>query len=134
MTLSWAVLALIGWYGREVSPHKGFRCAHAQVSGGPSCSAAVASIVAARGVLAGWRDIRAQFAACRAAGQVLARRRKGGPAGGKPGRGSDCTDLSCDACDLSCLSVHVGSDLWRALLRALVRGAWHSALRWVGRG
>ena len=67
LTATDAATAAIRFYRRRVSPHKGFRCAHAAVFGGASCSEAVLEIVRARGVVGGWRDIGARFAACRSA-------------------------------------------------------------------
>lgn len=66
-----AALALIGLYGRYLSPHKGFRCAHAALHGGPGCSGAVADILTRRGLRGGWGEVAARVAACRAAHDAL---------------------------------------------------------------
>lgn len=57
----------IRFYQRHLSPLKGFRCAHAARHGGPSCSHAVLAIVEERGLVGGWPEVRARFAACRLA-------------------------------------------------------------------
>lgn len=57
----------IRFYQRFVSPRKGFRCAHAALHGGESCSAAVARIVRDEGLLAGRGRIARRFAECREA-------------------------------------------------------------------
>lgn len=88
-----AALALIRSYQRHLSPHKGFRCAHAAVHGGESCSAAVRRLVQEDGLRAGWGRITARFVACRAAhtalrsGVVLA---LGSGSGGPQVRGVCC--------------------------------------------
>ncbi|ADV66170.1 membrane protein insertion efficiency factor YidD [Deinococcus maricopensis] len=71
MNTTTLALRSIRGYQRYLSPLKGFRCAHAAYHGGLSCSAAISRIVEARGVLGGWPDIQAQFAACRAAHDAL---------------------------------------------------------------
>ncbi len=57
-------LAAIDAYQRHLSPHKGFTCASLVVSGGLSCSAAVASLISDRGLLAAVPGIMARFAGC----------------------------------------------------------------------
>lgn len=111
-------LALIGAYRRWLSPYKGFRCAHAALHGGASCSQAVADIVAGHGLWQGRRHIRARFHACRAAYQELAAsrppRRQNPPASPPATRDqrcarrcrdcADCTDCAGTAADLcSCV-------------------------------
>ena len=61
----------IRWYQRRLSPYKGFRCAHAAVSGGPSCSTAILEIVRAQGLVGGWPQVVTRFADCRLAYQGL---------------------------------------------------------------
>ncbi|SMB91668.1 membrane protein insertion efficiency factor YidD [Deinococcus hopiensis] len=58
-------------YQRAVSPRKGFRCAHAALHGGESCSAAVVRIIREDGVLGGRRRIAARFGQCRAAHDAI---------------------------------------------------------------
>ena len=67
MTTPTTRLALSGihWYRRRLSPLKGFRCAHAALHGGASCSQAVLDIIEARGLTGGAVEIRERFAACR---------------------------------------------------------------------
>lgn len=64
-------LATIRFYQRRLSPHKGFRCAHAALHGGEGCSGAVARIVQEDGLVAGRRRIAARFRDCRAAHRAL---------------------------------------------------------------
>ena len=109
-------LLLIGAYRRWLSPYKGFRCAHAALHGGASCSQAVADIVAGHGLWQGRRHIRARFRACRAAYQALAANhtaRRPPPQAHDPGRNrcarrcrdcADCSDCAGSAADTgSCL-------------------------------
>lgn len=65
--LSTSALAAIGFYQRWLSPLKGFRCAHAALYGGESCSAAVARVIAEQGLTGSASAIRARFQACRSA-------------------------------------------------------------------
>lgn len=65
------VVFLIGLYQRYLSPHKGFRCAHAVLHHGLSCSAAVKQIVATRGIWRGAPLVRQRFIECRNASHVL---------------------------------------------------------------
>jgi|GEM_PF-1040961 len=67
---TWA-LGLIEVYGRFLSPVKGFRCAHAALHGGASCSHAVRGVIAQHGVLGGTALIAERFAACREAYAIL---------------------------------------------------------------
>lgn len=66
-------LALSGirLYQRHLSPHKGFRCAHAALHGGESCSAAVARIVREEGLRRGRARMAERFRDCRAAHNAL---------------------------------------------------------------
>ena len=102
-----AALGLIRWYQRAVSPRKGFRCAHGRYFGGPSCSGVIARIVAERGVLGGWPEVRAQFAACRVAATLLAEQK---PERQKEGCDCNCPDPDCAevGCCLSELACDLG--------------------------
>ena len=62
-----STLKAIRFYQRFLSPRKGFRCAHAVLHGGESCSAAVARIVREDGLVAGRGRIAGRFAECREA-------------------------------------------------------------------
>lgn len=64
-------LSGIRFYGRFLSPRKGFRCAHAALHGGESCSAAVARIVREDGAWSGRFRIAARFGECRAAHDAI---------------------------------------------------------------
>lgn len=91
-----ATLSGIRFYQRWLSPHKGFRCAHAAVHGGLTCSAAVAQIVREHGVLGGRLHVKARFTACRAAyGHILA----GAPLA------LDLDDLPCFCCCMSPVAI-----------------------------
>ncbi|MFD1730078.1 membrane protein insertion efficiency factor YidD [Deinococcus malanensis] len=64
-------LRAIRFYGRHLSPRKGFCCARAAVHGGESCSAAVARIIRDDGLIAGRRRVAERFAECRQAHDAL---------------------------------------------------------------
>ena len=112
------VIALIICYQKFISPYKGFRCAHAVLHRGDSCSEAVKKIVRDKGPFGGCQDIRARFRACKDANEVLIRnrqRRRGQnhcddcPDGecidGCPSSSGDpCDGLGCDGlgCELPC--------------------------------
>lgn len=64
-------LSAIRLYQRRLSPRKGFRCAHAALHGGETCSAAVARIVREDGVTGGRTRIAARFRECRSAHNAL---------------------------------------------------------------
>jgi len=65
------LLLAIDAYKRFISPYKGFRCAYSSLHGGASCSTQVRMIVHSKGVIHGWADIVAQFAACKSAASIL---------------------------------------------------------------
>lgn len=71
-----SALTGITLYQRWLSPHKGFRCAHAAFYGGASCSAAIARIIEQDGLNS--LAIPARFAACRQASGHLSRQVTGG--------------------------------------------------------
>ncbi|WP_434341514.1 membrane protein insertion efficiency factor YidD [Motilimonas cestriensis] len=64
-------IAMIRGYQRFISPYKGFRCAHAHLHQGPSCSHAVLEIVKADGLYHGYRAIRLRIKDCKQAYQTL---------------------------------------------------------------
>lgn len=73
MTLASAVVdRLIRGYQRNVSPRKGWSCAHRVAHGGASCSAAVRDLVARRGVARAVVPTAARFVACYQAAALLA--------------------------------------------------------------
>ncbi len=78
MTGTSAALLGIDVYRRHLSPLKGFRCAHAALFGGPSCSEAVRAIVEREGLIPGRTLVLARFARCRSAYTHL----RGAKAGG----------------------------------------------------
>ncbi|MGI0117057.1 membrane protein insertion efficiency factor YidD [Zooshikella sp. RANM57] len=65
------MLYLIKLYQQYLSPYKGFRCAHAVLNKRDSCSVAVSKIIARRGFLRGYQDIKKQFLRCAMASQHL---------------------------------------------------------------
>ncbi|WP_125777471.1 membrane protein insertion efficiency factor YidD [Antribacter gilvus] len=67
-----AVDRAIGVYQRRISPRKGWRCAHAALTGGASCSGAVREILARRGLARGAAPTAVQFLACYQAARLLA--------------------------------------------------------------
>lgn len=66
-TLNSVALSSIDVYQRWLSPLKGFRCAHAALFGGESCSAAVRRLVSEQGLVGGRAEIAARFQTCRQA-------------------------------------------------------------------
>lgn len=66
-----AVDHAISWYQRRLSPGKGWTCAHLVVHGGLSCSAAVRTIIADRGLLRGTVPVVRRFAACAQASALM---------------------------------------------------------------
>lgn len=62
---------IIRFYQRFISPYKGFRCAHATLHKGDSCSEAVRKIVMEQGVFKGYKSVKARFNDCTAAYQIL---------------------------------------------------------------
>jgi putative component of membrane protein insertase Oxa1/YidC/SpoIIIJ protein YidD len=77
-SLNYLALGSIDLYQRWLSPLKGFRCAHAALFGGESCSAAVRRLVSEQGLLGGRGDIAARFQTCRQAYSHLAAARTSG--------------------------------------------------------
>ncbi len=73
MTIASAVVDhLIRGYQRNLSPRKGWSCAHRVAHGGASCSAAVRDLVAHRGVVRAVVPTAARFVACYQAAALLA--------------------------------------------------------------
>ncbi|UQN09617.1 membrane protein insertion efficiency factor YidD [Deinococcus sp. QL22] len=66
-TFTASALSAISFYQRWLSPLKGFRCAHAALYGGESCSAAVARVISEQGLTGSASAISARFQACRSA-------------------------------------------------------------------
>ena len=105
--LSGAALAVIAAYQRWLSPRKGFACAHRVRHGGTGCSGYAKQAIRARGLRA-WPDIRARFAACRAAAMAIAtedeREQDKSTRRSKTDRCDDALDLSFFGCEsLYCL-------------------------------
>ncbi|MBX3726799.1 MAG: membrane protein insertion efficiency factor YidD [Xanthomonadales bacterium] len=71
------VLGAIALYQRHLSPRKGFSCAMRVHAGGPSCSAAVASLVRTHGVFGALPLVVERFRACAAAASAHAQQATG---------------------------------------------------------
>lgn len=69
--LAAAVDSLIRLYQARISPRKGWSCAHRVATGGPSCSAAVRTLVRDRGVVRAVVPSAAQLLLCYQAAGVL---------------------------------------------------------------
>lgn len=65
--LSLAAYSGVAFYRRFVSPRKGFRCAHAALTGGPSCSAVAAEMLLSQGFSVAYPAINRQRLRCREA-------------------------------------------------------------------
>ncbi|GGB91104.1 hypothetical protein GCM10011352_16430 [Marinobacterium zhoushanense] len=96
-------VGLINLYQRYISPYKGFRCAHAALHKGDSCSAAIKKIIEAEGLCRGFGHIRQRLNSCKQAylqlveeGEKEKRKRKDK----EKGRWYDCCDPSA-ACDVA---------------------------------
>ena len=63
-------LALIGFYQRQISPRKGYRCAYARLNGG-GCSSFVRVAIEQNGLSAALPQIRARFGECKNAARIL---------------------------------------------------------------
>lgn len=101
-------ITLINIYRAYISPFKGFRCAHAALHQGDSCSLAVKKIVEAHGVWGGYRQVRQRFDDCQFAYQTLCadkQKDKEKEDSQNKRKGYDCCDLGASTCDgAHCLS------------------------------
>ena len=103
-------LYLISFYQRFVSPYKGFHCAHHRLHKGDTCSNAVKRLIGQHGLWRGWPKIKARFAECRQAHELILKTGKTRPDKNRPvnniGRNvSRYThrEMACDVpCDLPC--------------------------------
>jgi putative component of membrane protein insertase Oxa1/YidC/SpoIIIJ protein YidD len=98
------VIALITFYQRYISPRKGFRCAHAALHHGDSCSGAVKRIIREEGVFRGYGKIRQRFRECKLAYAQISKEKERKRKESK----YDGWDCGCDV--LSCIP-HKGCDL-----------------------
>lgn len=92
-------------YQLFLSPYKGYRCAHAVLHQGNSCSQAVKLLIAEQGVWHSRASIQQRFAECRAAALVLRRRYEKGKHQGncsQKHRDRRRRDACLDNCDLPC--------------------------------
>ncbi|NNG45178.1 membrane protein insertion efficiency factor YidD [Pseudoalteromonas sp. NEC-BIFX-2020_002] len=69
--MKYLALLLIRFYQKRISPYKGFRCAHAALHQGVSCSEAVKHIIEEHGVFCGYRLVKMRFTDCKGAYQQL---------------------------------------------------------------
>lgn len=60
-------IVCIEFYQKNISPHKGFRCAHAALYQENSCSAAIKEIIEVNGLIGGYRLIRQRLNDCKQA-------------------------------------------------------------------
>lgn len=94
-------LAIRG-YQNYISPYKGFRCAHAHLHQGDSCSQAVFHIVDTQGLWSGRQAIKQQFKACQQAYTLLQARAKKRKKSSHKKSSKQEKDNSCD-CGLDLL-------------------------------
>jgi len=98
-------ILLIRFYQRFISPYKGFRCAHAALHKGDSCSGAVVSIIEEEGMVRGFGKIKARFRDCNLAYMQLLEEQ------GETGRKRKWYD-NCDCgCDVFSCIPHKSCDL-----------------------
>jgi putative component of membrane protein insertase Oxa1/YidC/SpoIIIJ protein YidD len=108
LTLNTPLIWSIEFYQRFISPYKGFRCAHAALHQGQSCSQAVKHIILQHGIWRGRPLIKQRFADCKAAyvhlqAEQNQRRNKWQDWAGDCGLDCGCSLLDCDVigCDIS---------------------------------
>lgn len=119
------LIYLISLYQRWISPHKGFRCAHAALHDGPSCSQAVKSILSECGPLRGWPLIRERLAECRFAYRELQDEDPDSPRRRRRRNGDDescLSDFDCGEPDLCCIA-EAGCDVLDCMPG--FHGRWH---------
>ncbi|BDX08547.1 hypothetical protein MACH26_40680 [Planctobacterium marinum] len=95
-------------YQKFLSPYKGFRCAHAALYKGDSCSNAVLKIIEQQGLVRGYCLIRQRFNDCKAAHVVLVEKKDKDKK--EKGKWYDCCDPS-PACNVTSCSKNKGCDL-----------------------
>lgn len=97
-----SALLAIEAYQRWLSPLKGYRCAHARLNHGLTCSQYGKQVIAERGVILGILALRERFDACHDAAQLL-RSRQCSSMSMESGSGSEeagkcCGEMSGDFC------------------------------------
>ncbi len=99
--MNFLAIVLIRFYQRFISPYKGFRCAHACLHKGASCSNAVLEIVKQQGIWHGYPNIKARMYACKSAYVTLQlNTQKDQNKRKKKDNSYDCCDPSA-ACDVA---------------------------------
>lgn len=103
--LSRTALLFIRFYQIYLSPHKGYRCAYGVLHNNGTCSSRVSDIIEHQGVIAGWSQIKHQFAMCTEAYEELKdrKKRKRQEEEKKEGSKWECCDpgIACDV--ISCI-------------------------------
>lgn len=94
--MDFIAISLIRFYQKYISPRKGFRCAHAYLHNGVSCSNAVIDIINKNGVWSSYSKVRQRMLDCRSAYQAIQEDNKNPKKKDKP---LDCGDpsIGCDA-------------------------------------
>lgn len=69
--LDWFCLGAIAFYQRQISPRKGWRCAHARLHGGAGCSGFAREAIAIHGLQNALPLVRARFRDCKLAARTL---------------------------------------------------------------
>lgn len=69
--LDWLCLGAIAFYQRQISPRKGYRCAHARLHGGAGCSGFARDAIAQHGLRAATPLVRTRFGECKLAARTL---------------------------------------------------------------
>lgn len=105
-----SVLFLIEVYQKYISPYKGFRCAHAALYDGDSCSNAIKKIIKAHGVFEGYHLIRERLGDCKAAFLMLSEERDRKEKDQKKKRDWCGYCDACSVCDvISCIPRKCGN-------------------------
>lgn len=97
--MSEALVRIINFYQRFVSPYKGFRCAAGVYYGSDSCSQVVKNIIEESGAYHGRHQIRSQFRLCASASRALRAEDKK-----KPRRRRRDGDAACWLAEAACWS------------------------------
>lgn len=96
----WLAVKAIRFYQIFISPHKGYKCAHAHFRGGKSCSAASIDIVQANSTLQWPKLIKARLTDCKSVFQIESdkeqERRKRENKAESACYAADCCPHACD--------------------------------------
>lgn len=97
--MKYLALLLIRFYQKRISPYKGFRCAHAALHQGVSCSEAVKHIIEEHGVFCGYRLVKMRFTDCKGAYQQLHENEANKSKKNDKPKKNDKDKCSVDCCD-----------------------------------